>query len=388
MALYFQKINSYIFLFKIQNNIFKKNFSKLWRHVMKTKKDIKNKQLDYLMKRGIKNDKGQLENIENANDLAIKILENEKCREILKISDSDMDTEIDINGNIRYEKTLGNTAKSINNHLHHPDSMSQKYIKAYCIIFDCSADYLLGFIDLPTKEKTDFNKLTGLWDNCMDTLAECNKHEAYDNSWADYNKNIINVLNYLLYCEKDNLINHKKITLLNDIFNYFMFSDFHSYTDNDGIEQGSHITFTDENGLHLCSLPATNMYNAIKLNINSVLDDLRQHMKQSGFYIIRKPELKDCLNEIKENQHKIEGYNNELKEILKGHNSLEREGYIGTLERCKGICFERIHQEKQIIVKNYKDLLKQKDFSNFQKWQQIILETVYKENELYITDKL
>lgn len=44
---------------------------------------------------------------------------------------------------------------------------------------------------MPTHEKTDFNKLTGLWDNCIDTLAECNKHEAYDTSWADYNKNII-----------------------------------------------------------------------------------------------------------------------------------------------------------------------------------------------------
>lgn len=141
---------------------------------MKTKKDIKdikNKQLDYLMKRGIKNDKGQLENIKNANDLAIKILENEKCREILKISDSDMDTKIDINGNIRYEKTLGNTAKSINNHLHYPDSMSQKYIKAYCIIFDCSADYLLGFIDLPTHENQSVYEITGLDNSTIDELS-------------------------------------------------------------------------------------------------------------------------------------------------------------------------------------------------------------------------
>lgn len=290
------------------------------------------------------------------------------------------------NNDYRYAVDI--VRKEITKNLRDFDCRNSKFLYAYCIIFKCSADYLLGFIDLPTKEKTDFNKLTGLWDNCIDTLAECNKREPYDNSWADYNKNIINVLNYLLYCGKDNLMNHKKITLLNDIFNYFMFSDFYSYTDNDGIEQGSHITFTDESGLHLCSLPIADMYNAIKLNINSTLDDLRQHMKQSGFYTIRKPDINDCLNEIKENQDKIDKYDNELKEILRGNNPLEREKYIGTLERCKGMCFAKIHQEKQIIARNYKNLLKQKKFSNLPEWQQIILETVYKENEYYITDKL
>lgn len=163
---------------------------------MKTKKDIKNKQLDYLMKRGIKNDKEQLECVKNANDLAIKILENEKCREVLEISDSDMDnTEIDINGNIRYKKTLGNTTKTINNHLNYPDSMSQKYIKAYCIIFDCSVDYLLGFIDLPTHADTDIYKETGLTDDSIAALRLIKSD--VDNINLFYN-NELETLNFIL----------------------------------------------------------------------------------------------------------------------------------------------------------------------------------------------
>lgn len=139
----------------------------------------------------------------------------------------------------KYYKNADTLSKTISRCLYHNEYKNDDLLIACCRFFNCSADYLLGFIDLPTHEKTDFNKLTGLWDNCIDTLTECNKHEAYDNSWADYNKNIILILNYLLYQGKDNLINHDKITLLNDIFNYLVFSDFYSYTDSNGNEQGN-----------------------------------------------------------------------------------------------------------------------------------------------------
>lgn len=241
---------------------------------------------------------------------------------------------------------------------------------------------------MPTHEKTDFNKLTGLWDNCIDTLAECNKHEAYDTSWADYNKNIILILNYLLYQGNDDLINRDKITLLNDIFNYLVFSDFYSYTDNNGNEQGSHVTFTDKNGLNLCSLPVANMHNAIKLNINSVLDTLKQHMKKTGFYTLQKPTLESLLYEIKENQDKIDDYNNELQEILKGNSPQDREEYIGLLERCKGSCLERIYRIEQSIIVNHKEVLQKKDFSCFLDWQQLLFEKLYNENEYYITGRI
>lgn len=288
----------------------------------------------------------------------------------------------------RYYKNADTLSKTILRCLYHNEYKNDDLLIACCRFFNCSADYLLGFIDLPTHEKTDFNKLTGLWDNCIDTLAECNKHEAYDNSWADYNKNIILILNYLLYQGKDNLINRDKITLLNDIFNYLVFSDFYSYTDNNGNEQGSHVTFTDKNVLNLCSLPVAHMHNAIKLNINSVLDTLKQHMKKTGFYTLQKPTLESLLNEIKENQDKIDDYNNELQEILKGNSPQDREDYIGLLERCKGSCLERIYRIEQSIIVNHKEVLQKKDFSCFPDWQQSLFDKLYNENEYYITGKI
>lgn len=280
-------------------------------------------------------------------------------------------------------KELCNDLKSEN-----CNTSKANYIMAYCKYFRCSSDYLLGFIDFPTHAKTDFYEMTGLWDNCIDTLSECKKNKSFDNSFAEYNQNIIMLLNYLLYHGKDKIMNYNKITLLNDIFNYLVFSDFDSYTDNKGIPQGSHISFIDKNGRSLCSLPASNMYNAIKLNINSTLDILKKDIKDSGCIMLEKPSLEELFNEIKENQDKIKKYDVELDQILESANPKERKNSIGILERCKGLCFEQIHVAESNIVFNYKDILKKKNFSAYLDWQQLILQKLYVENEYYLTDKL
>lgn len=41
-------------------------------------------------------------------------------------------------------------------------SLEGKWLKAYCDYFNCSADYLFGYIDLPTHADTDIQKETGL----------------------------------------------------------------------------------------------------------------------------------------------------------------------------------------------------------------------------------
>lgn len=262
------------------------------------------------------------------------------------------------------------------------------YIIAYCKYFGCSADYLLGFIDSPTHEKANFKKLTGLYDNCLDTLMECNKHEPLDNSWAEYNRNITNILNYLLYHGKekeDRSANHDKLTLLNDIFNFIMFSDFDSYLDNNGRLQGSHITFVNKSGQSICTLPVDDMNNVIKLNINSTLDRLKDDMKKSQFYILRKTDITDYLQDIKENQDKIKGYDDEL-EIVYSINPIDR-NRLEILVRCKGLCEEEIHQaELRIVSRDYIDLLYKHDFSQFEKWQQSILENIYAKNEWNIKE--
>lgn len=351
---------------------------------MRTKKEVQNKRLHYLL--------SEYGNMKSDRELAVKMLQNKECREALNISDHDLDktNRNPQNGLTPYEQTLFNLTRNINNHLHLPDCSTMKaaYIKAYGIFFGCSADYLLGMIDLPTYEKTDFFKLTGLYDNCINTLIKCKNSKCWDNSFPDYNETIIMLLNFLLYEDKDKLANYDKITLLNDIFNYIFYSDFDSYIDNDGKEQGSHISFTNHQGVIVARLPVKEMHNTIKLNINSLLDSLREFNKSLGFYRLATPDLEKMLEAIKEEKEKIDQWDQELIQILQSNEALEKEPYIGTLERCKGICYEKIHQIKQMIVANYKDLLKQKEFSRFHPWQQDILESIYIENENYITDKI
>lgn len=50
------------------------------------------------------------------------------------------------------------------------ENVEGKWLKAYCDYFGCSADFLFGYIDMPTKEKTDINKLTGLSDAAIEAL--------------------------------------------------------------------------------------------------------------------------------------------------------------------------------------------------------------------------
>ncbi len=54
--------------------------------------------------------------------------------------------------------------KKIQNHLNSDDTRSLKgeFVNAYCIFFGCSADYLFGYIDLPTHSDTDIQNETGL----------------------------------------------------------------------------------------------------------------------------------------------------------------------------------------------------------------------------------
>ena len=87
-------------------------------------------------------------------------------------------------------------------------------------------------------------------------------------------------------------------------------------------------------------------------------------------------------------QDKIDDYNNELQEILKGNSPQDREEYIGLLERCKGSCLERIYRIEQSIIVNYKKVLQKKDFSCFLDWQQLLFEKLYNENEYYITGRI
>ena len=67
---------------------------------------------------------------------------------------------------------LRNRARTISSHLNDPTftKISSEWLKIYCDFFGCSADYLLGYIDLPTHDETNIYNHTGLSEDAIDKL--------------------------------------------------------------------------------------------------------------------------------------------------------------------------------------------------------------------------
>lgn len=69
-------------------------------------------------------------------------------------------------------KRLDSTRSQIEKHrkVESAADISGKWLKAYCDYFKCSADFLFGYIDLPTHKTTDINKKTGLSKSVIENL--------------------------------------------------------------------------------------------------------------------------------------------------------------------------------------------------------------------------
>lgn len=91
-------------------------------------------------------------------------------------------------------------AKTIKNHLQldalgdisTSQSLATTYLVEYCRVFNCSADYFLGYIDYPTYQETDIGKTLGLTD-----LAIHNLNNLYE---ADKitNNGYVDTLNFII----------------------------------------------------------------------------------------------------------------------------------------------------------------------------------------------
>lgn len=80
------------------------------------------------------------------------------------------------------------TERTINIHLgiSSAEKISGLWLKRYCDYFKCSADFLLGYIDMPNHIQTDIKKETGLSETAIEYLHE----KAKSNSHID----ILNIL--------------------------------------------------------------------------------------------------------------------------------------------------------------------------------------------------
>lgn len=76
-----------------------------------------------------------------------------------------------------YQNNVDSLSKMIIRDLYNPSSIPQCRLKMYCNYFECSADYLLGYIDMPTHDNTDIYSVTGLSENAINTIKGI-KHES------------------------------------------------------------------------------------------------------------------------------------------------------------------------------------------------------------------
>lgn len=70
-------------------------------------------------------------------------------------------------------RAIGSIEKKIQKHLNSDDTrtLQGEFVSAYCKFFNCSADYLFGYIDLPTHADTDIQKKTGLSEHAIQKLC-------------------------------------------------------------------------------------------------------------------------------------------------------------------------------------------------------------------------
>lgn len=103
------------------------------------------------------------------------------------------------NNDYRYAVDI--VRKEVTKNLKDYDCRNSKFLYAYCIMFECSADYLLGFIDLPTHVDTDIYNETGLNEESIQTLREIQLSDKNENSITIFPKNLYN-----------KMINNEKMT--------------------------------------------------------------------------------------------------------------------------------------------------------------------------------
>lgn len=91
-----------------------------------------------------------------------------------------------------------------------------KYLLAYCKFFHCSADYLLGLIEMPTHTETDIHAETGLSTEAIERLIEWNEKSKLQHS-VFYHKSIIFISDLLECCSI------QAAALAKNVYNYLLY---------------------------------------------------------------------------------------------------------------------------------------------------------------------
>lgn len=210
----------------------------------------------------------------------------------------------------RYEKNKELAQKKITKNLYDISSLDSNYLLAYCKFFKCSADYLLGLIDLPTHKDTDINKETGLSKDAIDILEEDkNLHFPY----------ALTAINFLL--AKDDYIDDKR-KLFRLILQYILLSqNIKSYYECDVSKmENKEIDLCDEYGKSIGPVPLDKMSNVFLLSINEILSKLKDNIAKNQSR--QKPTLFDILDDmifdlirIQDVYENIDGFNFDIDNL-------------------------------------------------------------------------
>lgn len=87
----------------------------------------------------------------------------------------------DDNKNKSEKESIENIKRAIENHLHreYASGVYNDWIDSYVRFFHCSADFLFGYIDMPTHELTDAAAYTGLEERTVDYLHKNRNSSGY-----------------------------------------------------------------------------------------------------------------------------------------------------------------------------------------------------------------
>lgn len=212
------------------------------------------------------------------------------------------------NNDYRYAVDI--VRKEVTKNLKDYDCRNSKFLYAYCIMFGCSADYLLGFIDLPTHADTDIHNETGLTKDAINILSK-NKNSYFPVA--------VEAINLLL--RNDENINDN-MRLLELIQQYVLLSqDIKSY-DEWGVPkmENKNIALRDEYGTAMGLVSVDEMANIFLLSINKLLTKLKDNISTKR--IRKKPTIFGILNDmlydlirIEEIRKNIDGFNFDIDNL-------------------------------------------------------------------------
>ena len=96
----------------------------------------------------------------------------------------------------QYYKNVDTLSKVITRCLYDNQFQNDNLLIACCRLFGCSADYLLGFIELPTYADTDIYKETGLEKDAINTLSIL---KEFNKDYDQYRKPVeLETLNFIM----------------------------------------------------------------------------------------------------------------------------------------------------------------------------------------------